>query len=36
MNEMYGFTLLEAREIPELNTTAKLYRHVATGAVYGE
>jgi hypothetical protein len=31
-NEKYGFTLLRAQEIPELNTTAKLYRHVATGA----
>ncbi len=32
MNEVYGFTLLKTQEIPELNATAKLYRHSATGA----
>ncbi len=32
MSTMYGFELLEVREIPELRTTARLYRHVATGA----
>ncbi|HOT90744.1 MAG TPA: insulinase family protein [Anaerolineae bacterium] len=28
----YGFELLETRTIPELNTRARLYRHVETGA----
>ncbi|MGC9520450.1 MAG: insulinase family protein [Anaerolineae bacterium] len=28
----YGFELLEEREIPEINTVAKRYRHVKTGA----
>jgi len=28
----YGFELLEAREIPELNTIGRYYRHVRTGA----
>lgn len=28
----HGFLLLEQREIPEINTQARLYRHVGTGA----
>jgi Zn-dependent M16 (insulinase) family peptidase len=28
----HGFELLEEREIPEINTLARLYRHVRTGA----
>ena len=28
----HGFTLLDEREIPEINTTARLYRHEKTGA----
>jgi presequence protease len=32
MTDMHGFELIETRVIPELNTTARLLRHVATGA----
>jgi presequence protease len=32
MTTEHGFTLVETREIPELNTLAKLYRHEKTGA----
>jgi len=32
MTILHGFELLETRTIPELNTQAKLYRHVVTGA----
>ncbi len=32
MTIIHGFECLETREIPELNTRATLYRHVATGA----
>lgn len=32
MTITHGFELLETRDILELNTQAKLYRHVATGA----
>jgi presequence protease len=32
MTMTHGFKLLETRDIPELNTQAKLYRHVETGA----
>lgn len=32
MSENYGFRLLKAQEIAELNTVAKLYRHTKTGA----
>ncbi|MBN2389632.1 MAG: insulinase family protein, partial [Anaerolineae bacterium] len=32
MTITHGFELLETREIPELNTQAKWYRHVETGA----
>ena len=28
----HGFTLLDEREIPEINTVARLYRHEQTGA----
>src|SRR5512134_3766598 len=28
----HGFELIEQREIPEINTHARLYRHVGTGA----
>ena len=29
---VYGFELIEERTIPEINSQAKLYRHVKTGA----
>jgi len=32
MTHTHGFTLIEEREVPELRTMAKLYRHDATGA----
>jgi presequence protease len=32
MSDTYGFELLREEEIPELNTTARLYRHGQTGA----
>lgn len=32
MSNLYGFVLLKEREVPELNTRGKLYRHAATGA----
>ena len=32
MNITHGFELLREQQIPELNTLARLYRHVATGA----
>ncbi len=32
MTQAYGFELIQQREIPELNTQAKLYRHTKTGA----
>ena len=32
MSEKYGFVLIRERAIPELNTTARLFRHVRTGA----
>ena len=32
MTEIHGFTLLEERNIPEINSYAKLYKHVKTGA----
>lgn len=32
MTTEHGFTLIETREIPELNTVGKLYRHEKTGA----
>lgn len=32
MKDTFGFELLETREIEELNATAKLYRHVKSGA----
>jgi presequence protease len=32
MTTEHGFTLVETREIPELNTLARLYRHEKTGA----
>ncbi len=32
MTDTFGFELLQEREIPELNTVAKHYRHVKTGA----
>lgn len=32
MTILHGFELLETRDIPELNTQAKWYRHVKTGA----
>ncbi|MGQ9549958.1 MAG: insulinase family protein [Roseiflexus sp.] len=32
MNRMYGFELIREQQIPELNSLARLYRHVATGA----
>ncbi len=32
MTIIHGFELLETRTIPELNTQARLYRHVETGA----
>jgi hypothetical protein len=32
MTTEYGFLLLEEREIPEINTQARLYRHLASGA----
>src|SRR6266700_863634 len=32
MTIIHGFELLRAQEIPELNTSARLYRHVKTGA----
>ena len=34
MAETYGFELIEERNIPELNTHGKLYRHTATGAEF--
>jgi presequence protease len=32
MSEMFGFTLLAERQIPEINTLARFYRHERTGA----
>ncbi|MCU0492972.1 MAG: insulinase family protein [Chloroflexaceae bacterium] len=32
MTELHGFELLRDQDIPELNTRARLYRHVKTGA----
>ena len=32
MNTLHGFELIKDQEIPELNTTGRLYRHIATGA----
>jgi presequence protease len=32
MTDSYGFELLKEREIPEINSVARFYRHVATGA----
>lgn len=32
MTSIHGFELLRERSIPELNTLARLYRHIATGA----
>ncbi|MEJ2512679.1 MAG: insulinase family protein [Anaerolineales bacterium] len=32
MTQKYGFELVEEREIPELNSTGRLYKHLATGA----
>ncbi len=32
MTQTHGFTLVEQREIPEINTVAKFYRHDRTGA----
>jgi Zn-dependent M16 (insulinase) family peptidase len=32
MTDYFGFELQEEREIPELNTTARLFRHLRTGA----
>lgn len=32
MTTQHGFTLLREQEIPELNTKARLFRHVKTGA----
>ncbi|MCZ7540805.1 MAG: insulinase family protein [Anaerolineae bacterium] len=29
---LHGFTLIAAREVPELNTSARLWRHIKTGA----
>ncbi len=31
MTQLYGFELIETREIPELNTRARLFRHQKTG-----
>ncbi len=32
MTQQHGFELIETRVLPELNTTAQRYRHIATGA----
>src|SRR5262245_3060149 len=32
MTSTYGFELLREQTIPDLNTTARLYRHIKTGA----
>lgn len=32
MTELHGFELIEARDVPELNTHARLFRHIKTGA----
>ncbi len=32
MTTTHGFELLREQAIPELNSTARLYRHVTTGA----
>ncbi|MDH5507212.1 MAG: insulinase family protein [Anaerolineae bacterium] len=32
MTDLHGFELLKAQDIPELNTTARLWRHKQTGA----
>lgn len=32
MSEMYGFELVRSAEIGEINTVARLYRHIKTGA----
>ena len=32
MTTMHGFELIREQAIPELNTQAKLWRHIATGA----
>ncbi|MDZ4719543.1 MAG: insulinase family protein [Roseiflexaceae bacterium] len=32
MTELHGFELIETRTLPELNTTARRFRHTATGA----
>src|SRR5689334_21719445 len=32
MTTIHGFELLREQKIPELNTTARLFRHVKTGA----
>ncbi len=32
MTQTHGFTLVEERDVPEINTVAKLYRHDRTGA----
>lgn len=32
MNEVYGFTLVSERAIPEINSTARLFKHKKTGA----
>lgn len=32
MSDLHGFELVEARDVPELNTHARLFRHLKTGA----
>ena len=32
MTELHGFKLIEERNIPEINSYAKLYKHIKTGA----
>ena len=32
MTDSYGFELIREREIPEINTRARIYRHIRTGA----
>ena len=32
MSDLHGFELIKEQTIPELNTTGRLYRHLATGA----
>ncbi|MBA4400236.1 MAG: hypothetical protein C0396_10300, partial [Anaerolinea sp.] len=32
MKQLYGFELIQDTTIPELNTRARLWRHIATGA----